>query len=175
MQTFTDKEIRARFSPFDGWECQRAPSPATRDTIFLLTRDVRGKKETVALAVSFDEEPSVTALAGIAAGHTGRHALKGQYLLVPKDCKRIVSSRAYPDSPHERVRIQRWRTHLAYEKEGRETLRTDRNAGKSGSCRYCLRAARGVRVNLPLSILFFRYFPRDFQNSWTLPDPVFYG
>jgi len=85
MQTFADREIRAHFSPFDGWECQKAPSPATRDTVFLLTRDVRGKKETVALAVSFDEEPSATALAGIAAGHTGRHALKGQYLLVPKE------------------------------------------------------------------------------------------
>jgi len=85
MQTFTDKEIRARFSPFDGWECQRAPSPATRDSVFLLTRDVRGKKETIALAVSFDEEPTVTALAGIAAGRTGRHALRGQYLLVPKE------------------------------------------------------------------------------------------
>jgi hypothetical protein len=30
-------------------------------------------------------EPSAIALAGIAAEHTGRHALKGQYLLVPKD------------------------------------------------------------------------------------------
>jgi len=85
MQTFANREIRAHFSPFDGWECQRAESPATRDTVFLLTRDVRGKKESIALAVSFDEEPSVTALAGIAAGHTGRHALKSQYLLVPKE------------------------------------------------------------------------------------------
>jgi hypothetical protein len=38
----------------------------------------------VALAVSFDEEPSVTSLAAMAAGHTGRNALKAQYLLVPK-------------------------------------------------------------------------------------------
>lgn len=85
IQTFANREIRAHFSPFEGWECQRTPFPATRDTVFLLTRDIRGKKETVALAVSFDEEPSVTALAGIAVGHTGRHAIKGQYLLVPKD------------------------------------------------------------------------------------------
>lgn len=85
MQTFASREIRVHFSPFDGWECQKAPSPATRDSVFLLTRDVRGKRETIALAVSFDEEPSAIALAGIAAEHTGRHALKGQYLLVPKD------------------------------------------------------------------------------------------
>jgi hypothetical protein len=85
MQTFADREIRMHFSHFDGWECQKAPSPATRDTVFLLTRNVRGKKETIALGVSYDEEPSVTALAAVSAKYTGRNALKAQYLLVPKD------------------------------------------------------------------------------------------
>jgi hypothetical protein len=85
MQTFTDKEIRAHFSKYDGWECQKAVSPAARDTVFLLTRNVRGRKETVALAVSFDEEPTTTALGAVAAGYKGRNALKGQYLLVPKN------------------------------------------------------------------------------------------
>jgi hypothetical protein len=84
MQTFADKEIRTHFSIYDGWECRKAPSPATRDTAFLLSRDVRGKKETVALLVSFDEEPSVTALAAVSAGFHGRNALKAQYLLVPQ-------------------------------------------------------------------------------------------
>ena len=85
MQTFADREIRTHFSRFDGWACQNVPSPSTRDTVFLLTRDVRGRKETVALAVSYDEEPTVTALAAVSAKHTGRNALKAQYLLVPKD------------------------------------------------------------------------------------------
>jgi hypothetical protein len=84
MQTFACKEIRAHFRDHDGWECRQVPAPGTRDSTFLLSRDVRGRKETVALAVSFDEEPSVTSLAAMAAGHKGRNALKAQYLLVPK-------------------------------------------------------------------------------------------
>jgi hypothetical protein len=84
MQTFAYKEIHAQFRDHDGWVCQQVPSPGTRDTVFFISRDVRGKKETVALAVSFDEEPSVTALAAVSAGHKGRNALKAQYLLVPK-------------------------------------------------------------------------------------------
>jgi len=84
MQTFAYKEIRAHFRDHDGWECQKVPSPGTRDEVFFITREVRGKKEVVALAVSFDEEPAVAALAAVSAGHKGRNALKAQYLLVPK-------------------------------------------------------------------------------------------
>ena len=84
MQTFAYKEIRAQFRDHEGWECRQVPSPGTRDTMFFLSRNVRGRKETVALAVSFDEEPSVTALAAVSAGHKGRNALRAQYLLVPK-------------------------------------------------------------------------------------------
>lgn len=103
MQTFADKEIRAHFSSYDGWECKKAPSPATHETVFLLSREVRGRTETVALAVSFDEEPSTTALLAVSAGYKGRHALKAQYLLVPKDADisavpkevRVLSMNAY--------------------------------------------------------------------------------
>ena len=84
MQTFAGKEIRAHFRDHDGWECRQVPCPGTRDVTFLLSRDVRGRKETVALAVSFDEEPSVTSLTVVAAGYKGRNVLKAQYLLVPK-------------------------------------------------------------------------------------------
>lgn len=84
MQTFADKEIRAHFSSFDGWVCQKAQSPATRDTVFLITRNVRGKKETVGVELSFDEDPSATALLAVSAGYKGRQALKGLYLLTPQ-------------------------------------------------------------------------------------------
>jgi hypothetical protein len=84
MQTFANKEIRAHFRDHDGWECRPVPSPGTRDATFFLSRDVRGRKETVALAVSFEEETSVAALAAVSAGHKGHNALKAQYLLVPK-------------------------------------------------------------------------------------------
>jgi len=85
MQTFADKEIRVHFNSYNGWECKKAPSPVTRDPVFLISRDIRGRKETVALLVSFDAEPSVTALTAVSAGYTGRKGLKGRYLLVPKD------------------------------------------------------------------------------------------
>ena len=85
MQTFADKEIRAHFSSHDGWTRQQVPSPSSRNPVFLISRDIRGRKETVALAVSFDDEPSVTSLAAVSAGYKGRNALKGQYLLVPRD------------------------------------------------------------------------------------------
>ena len=85
MQSFVSREIRTHFSQFDGWSCEPAESPASRDSLYLISRDVRGKKETIALQVSFDEEPSVTALLAVSSRYTGRRALKGQYLLVPRD------------------------------------------------------------------------------------------
>ncbi|MFA5331893.1 MAG: hypothetical protein WC342_05900 [Methanoregula sp.] len=51
----------------------------------ILKREVRGRKEMVALAVSYDEEPSVLAVDTVAATLNGNRAYKGSYLLVPKD------------------------------------------------------------------------------------------
>lgn len=85
MQTFAYKEIRAHFRDHDGWECQQVPMAGSRDMAFFLSREVRGRKESVALAVSYDGEPTATLLAAVAAGWKGRNALKAQYLLVPKD------------------------------------------------------------------------------------------
>src|SRR5208337_5527671 len=49
---------------------------------FILTRDVRGRTENVALAVSFDEAPSTLALEDLVASMKGK-APKGQFLIVP--------------------------------------------------------------------------------------------
>ncbi|MFA6364420.1 hypothetical protein [Methanoregula sp.] len=83
MQTFAYKEIRAHFREYDGWECKEVPSPSTRDMTCILSREVRGRKESVALVVSYDEEPSTLSLEVLAASLNGK-ALKGQYLIVPK-------------------------------------------------------------------------------------------
>ncbi|MDD1701969.1 MAG: hypothetical protein LUQ31_03170 [Methanoregula sp.] len=85
MQTFAQKEIRAHFRDFDGWECRQVPSPRARDMACILTREVRGRKEIVALAVSYDEEPSLIAVDTVAAPLKGNRAFKGKYLIVPKD------------------------------------------------------------------------------------------
>jgi microcompartment protein CcmK/EutM len=49
----------------------------------ILSREVRGRKETVALAVSYDEEPSTLSLETVAAT-INKKTLKGKYLLVPQ-------------------------------------------------------------------------------------------
>jgi hypothetical protein len=83
MQTFAYKEIRAHFREYDGWECRQVPSPRVRDITCILSREVRGRKETAALVVSYDEEPSLLSLESVAAS-LNRKCLKGRYLIVPK-------------------------------------------------------------------------------------------
>jgi hypothetical protein len=83
MQTFAYKEIHAHFREYDGWECRPVPSPRVRDITCILSREVRGRKETAALVVSYDEEPSMLSLESVAASLNAKH-LKGQYLIVPK-------------------------------------------------------------------------------------------
>ncbi len=82
MQTFAQKEIRAHFKEWDGWSCREVPSPYVRDMTFVLSRDVRGRPETVALAVSYDEEPSTLALEALVVSLKGK-TVKGQFLIVP--------------------------------------------------------------------------------------------
>ena len=83
MQTFAYKEIRAHFRDYDGWGCRQVQLPIVHDMTCILSRDVRGRKEVVALAVSYDEEPSMLPLETLAASLKGKD-LKGQYLVVPK-------------------------------------------------------------------------------------------
>ena len=73
MQTFAYKEIRAHFREYDGWECRQVPSPCVRDITCILSREVRGRKETAALAVSYDEEPSMLSLEAVAASSNAKH------------------------------------------------------------------------------------------------------
>ena len=83
MQTYAEKEVRAHFKKCDGWECRQVPSPYVRDMTCILSREVRGRKETVVLAVSYDEEASTLSLEAVAAS-LNRKSLNGQYLIVPK-------------------------------------------------------------------------------------------
>ncbi|MGA2161935.1 MAG: hypothetical protein ABSG28_07045 [Methanoregula sp.] len=83
MQTFAYKEIRAHFKECDGWNYRQVPSPYVRDMTCILSREVRGRKETMALAVSYNEDPSTLALEAVAAS-LNRKSLNGQYLIVPK-------------------------------------------------------------------------------------------
>jgi hypothetical protein len=82
MQTFAQKEIRAHFKGWEGWSCRQVPSPYGGDMTFILSRDVRGRTENMALAVSYDEDPSTLALEALVASMKGK-ALKGQFLIVP--------------------------------------------------------------------------------------------
>ena len=81
MQTFAHKEIHAHFREFDGWKCRQVLSPIARDVTYILSREVRGRKECVTIAVSYDEEPSTLPLEALAATVKD---LKGQYLVVPR-------------------------------------------------------------------------------------------
>jgi hypothetical protein len=82
MQTFAQKEIRAHFKAWDGWSCREVPTPYKRDMTFILSRDVRGRTENVALAVTYDEEPSTLSLEALVASMKGK-APKGQFLIAP--------------------------------------------------------------------------------------------
>lgn len=83
MQTFAQKEIRAHFQDCDGWECREVASP-TEDMTCILTREIRGRKEIIALAVSYNEEPSLLAVDSAAAPVAKNRGYKGRCLLVPK-------------------------------------------------------------------------------------------
>ncbi|HNX16966.1 MAG TPA: hypothetical protein PKM50_01400 [Methanoregula sp.] len=83
MQTFVAREIRSYFRNTEGWECRPVPSPSTRDMTCILSRDVRGRKESIALAVSYDEEPSTLSLDTVAAT-MNKKILRGKVLFVPK-------------------------------------------------------------------------------------------
>ncbi len=83
MQTFALKEIRAHFTEYEGWVYREITSPSAHDMAGILSRDVRGRTEMAALAVSYNEEPSALALETLAIS-LKRKALKGQYLIVPK-------------------------------------------------------------------------------------------
>jgi hypothetical protein len=86
MQTFAYKEIRLQFRDFDGWGCLQVPSPRMRDMTCILSREIRGRKETAVVVVSFDEEPSLQSFDAPAASLKGP-AFKGRYLIVPKAAK----------------------------------------------------------------------------------------
>ena len=77
MQTYAEKEVRAHFKKCDGWECAGPIALRTRMTC-ILSREVRGRKETVVLAVSYDEEASTLSLEAVAAS-LNRKSLNGQY------------------------------------------------------------------------------------------------
>ena len=45
MQTYAEKEVRAHFKKFDGWECRQVPSPYIRDMTCIISREVRAGKK----------------------------------------------------------------------------------------------------------------------------------
>jgi len=83
MQLFAKREVRSHFRGSDGWECRQVSSPRPGDMTCILSREVRGKKEQVALVVSYDEEPSTLSLEAVAAT-INKKTFKGKYLLVPQ-------------------------------------------------------------------------------------------
>ena len=59
MQTFAAREIRSHFRESEGWECRQEPSPVPGSMAFILSREVRGRKEVIPLAVCYEETPSL--------------------------------------------------------------------------------------------------------------------
>ena len=83
MQTFAIREIRAQFRESEGWECRQEPSPFPGSMTFVLSREQRGKKQVIPLAVSYDEMPSSAPLEHL-IGTMGGKKLTGRCMLVPK-------------------------------------------------------------------------------------------
>ena len=83
MQTFAAREIRSHFPESEGWEYRQEPSPVPDSMVFILSREVRGRKEVIPLAVCYEEMPSLFPLEYLTSTMNGKK-LTGKYLLVPK-------------------------------------------------------------------------------------------
>ncbi|HVP97357.1 hypothetical protein [Methanoregula sp.] len=83
MQTFAVREIRAQFREGEGWECRQEQSPFPGSMTFVLSRELRGKKQIIPLAVSYEETPSTIPLEHLIGTLTGKK-LTGKCMLVPK-------------------------------------------------------------------------------------------
>ncbi len=83
MQTFAAREIRSHFRESEGWECRQEPSPVPGSMAFILSREVRGRKEVIPLAVCYEETPSLFPLEYLTSTINVKK-LTGKYLLVPK-------------------------------------------------------------------------------------------
>jgi hypothetical protein len=83
MQTFALREIRSHFRESEGWECRQEPSPVSDSMTFILSREQRGRKEIIPLAISYEGSPSLFPLEHMTARMNGKK-LAGKCLLVPK-------------------------------------------------------------------------------------------
>jgi len=83
MQTFATKEIRSCFRESDGWECRQEPSPVPGAMTFVLSREIRGKKQIIPLAVSYELAPTLFPLEHL-VGTMKAKRLTGKCMLVPK-------------------------------------------------------------------------------------------
>jgi len=83
MQTFATREIRSHFREIEGWECRQEPSPVSGSPTFILSREIRGRKQIIPLAVSYEQTPSLFPLEYLTATKNGKK-LTGKCLLVPK-------------------------------------------------------------------------------------------
>jgi hypothetical protein len=83
MQTFAAKEIRTHFRECEGWECRQEPSPVPGAMTFVLSRESRGKKQIIPLAVSYELAPTLFPLEHLVGTMKGKR-LTGKCLLVPK-------------------------------------------------------------------------------------------
>ena len=83
MQTFAAREIRSHFRESEGWECRQEQSPVPGSMTFVLSRELRGKRQIIPLAVSYEETPSLFPLEYMTARMNGKK-LTGKCLLVPK-------------------------------------------------------------------------------------------
>jgi hypothetical protein len=83
METFACRDIRARFSSFDGWECTPVPSQ-NADSAYRITRNYRGQRQNIYLVVSLDPVPSPACIHRLESLGRDDRARKGACLLVPQ-------------------------------------------------------------------------------------------
>ena len=123
---------------------RQVPSPCVRDITCVLSREVRGRKEAMALAVSYDEDPSMLALEAVAASLT-RKILNGQYPDRPESSKRFGHPKGGSHYLHGVFRICGWAPGLACQEEERKTLPTTRRGRRDVSCFCGLRNSHGMK------------------------------
>jgi hypothetical protein len=83
METFACRDIHARFSSFDGWECTPVPSQ-NADSAYRITRNYRGQRQNIYLVVSLDPVPSPACIHRLESLGRDDRARKGACLLVPQ-------------------------------------------------------------------------------------------
>lgn len=84
MTTFAERDLRQRFSPFDGWNIAPVNGVQTTACLYRASRNRIYHEEIAFISVSFEQEPLDEAIAALESLPSTRGSRVKKYLLTPQ-------------------------------------------------------------------------------------------